>query len=236
MDTAKSLLNFNFDASIFIKLYQNIIDDSTKREINKKQKVTEKIIDRFSLFTPKIPPDVGEIYRLFMKSAKEDRSAIERNFGSVQNVRKLARSLSYKEEKSIIKSIFCREALRIIYIHFRPNMISDIFSALMKNWISSDTHLLKSFIASKLKKNNSKSKYLVAIKSKAQYYLDPAGIINLCQNIIADNKQPDDVFEYLEVPKSMITFNISVNSRKPTQNFSQDKLIFLKRLTAYFLF
>ena len=236
MDTAKSLLNFNFDASIFIKLYQNIIDDSTKREINKKQKVTEKIIDRFSLFTPKIPPDVGEIYRLFMKSAKEDRSAIERNFGSVQNVRKLARSLSYKEEKSIIKSIFCREALRIIYIHFRPNMISDIFSALMKNWISSDTHLLKSFIASKLKKNNSKSKYLVAIKSKAQYYLDPAGIINLCQNIIADNKQPDDVFEYLEVPKSMITFEYFSEFAETYTKLLTRQTDFLEKIDGIFSF
>ena len=81
-----------------------------------------------------------------------------------------------------------------------------IFSALMKNWISSDTRLLKSFIASKLKKNNGQSKYLAAIESKAHYYLDPAGIINLCQNIIANNKKPDDVFEYIEAPKSMIGF------------------------------
>ncbi|MCK4618540.1 MAG: hypothetical protein KAT52_01205 [Desulfobacterales bacterium] len=208
MDTARSLLNFNFDASKFIKSHQNIIDDSTKRGINKDQKRIEKIIDKFSLFTPKIPPDVAEIYRLFMKSAKEGKSALERNFNSLRNVSKLAQSLSYKEGvgKSIIDSNFCLEALRIIDDHFKPRMISNIFSALMKNWISSDTHLLKSFIASKLKKNNGKSKRLSAVKSKAQYFLDPAGIINLCQNLIADNKKPDDVFEYLEVPKSMIGF------------------------------
>ena len=208
MDTARSLLNFNFDASKFIKLHLNIIDDSTKRGIIKDQKRTEKIIDKFSLFTPKTPPDVAEIYRLFMKSAKEGKSAIERNFNSLRNVKKLAWSFSYKEraEQSIIDSNFCLEALRIIYDHFRPSMVSAIFSAIMKNWISSDISLLKSFITSKLKKNNGKSKLLTAVKSKAQYYLDPAGIINLCQNIIADNKKPDDVFEYLEVPKSMITF------------------------------
>ncbi|MCD4744488.1 MAG: hypothetical protein K8R67_18650 [Desulfobacteraceae bacterium] len=208
MNTARSLLNFNFDASKFIKLYQNIIDDSTKLEINKDQKKIEKIIDKFSPFTPKIPPDVGEIYRLFMKSANEGKSAIERNFSSLRNVKKLVWSLSYKEgaEQSIVDSIFCPEALRVIDDHFKPSMMLAIFSALMKNWISSDTHLLKSFITSKLKKNNGQSKRLSAVKLKVQYYLDPAGIINLCQNIIADNKQPDNVFEYLEAPKSMIGF------------------------------
>ena len=154
MNTARSLLNFNFDASKFIKLYHNIIDDSTKLKINKDQKMIENIIDKFSPFTPKIPPDVGEIYRLFMKSANEGKSAIERNFSSLRNVKKLAWSLSYKEgaDQSIIDSNFCLEALRIIYAHFSPRIIMPaIFSALMKNWISSDTSLLKKFIASKLK-------------------------------------------------------------------------------------
>ncbi len=208
MDTARSLLNFNFDASKFIKLDQDIIDDSTKRGINKAQESLKKTADKFPVIDIKIPPDVAEIYRLFMKSANKGKSTIKRKFNGLQNVRKLARSLTYKEgaEQSIIDSNFCLEALRIIYDHFKPSMISDILSALMKNWISSDTHLLKSFIASKLKNHNGKSKCLTAVKSKAQYYLDPAGIINLCQNIIADNKKPDDVFEYLEAPKSMIGF------------------------------
>jgi hypothetical protein len=210
MNTARKLLNFNFDVSKFIKLYQNIIDDSTKLEINKDQKKIEKIIDKFSQFTTPIsPPDVAEIYRLFIKSAKEGNGAIEKNFNNLRNIRKLAWSLSYKEraEQSIIDSNFCLEALRRIYAHFRPRiMMPAIFSALMKNWISSDTGLLKKFIASKLKKNNGQSRYLATIESKAQYYLDPAGIINLCQNIIADNKQPNDVFEYLGVSKSVIGF------------------------------
>lgn len=208
MDTARSLLNFNFDAIKFIILYQNIIDDSTKRGINKAQESLKKTADKFPVVNLKTPPDVAEIYRLFMKSANEGKSAIEKNFSSLRNVRKLAWSLSYKEgtEQSIIDSNFCPEALRIIDNNFRPSMMRAIFFALMKNWISSHTHLLKNFIASELKKNNGQSKYLAAVKSKVQYYLDPAGIINLCQKIIADNKKPDEVFEYLEVPKSMIGF------------------------------
>ena len=238
MDTARSLLNFNFDASKSVKLYQNIIDDSTKRGIKKAKKRIEKINDDFSPFTSKIPPDVAEIYRLFMKSAKEGISAIERNFGSLQNVRKLARSLSYKEGggKSIIDSNFYRDALKIIDDNFKPRMMPDIFSALMKNWISSNANFLKSFIAGKLKKNDGKSKYLAAVKSKAQYYLDPAGIINLCQNIIADNKQPDDVFEYLEAPKSMIGFEYFSEFAETYTKLLTRQIDFLENIDGVFSF
>ena len=204
MQTAKKLLKFNFDERLFSATFDNLLLPSTSREIKNAQTKIKEIELKFSPFKLKEPPDVGKIFRLFMEDAKKGYQFVENDFNNTSYVRKLAWSLSYRENgKSIIQSEHYLEALKIIDNNFKISMLLPLFYALMKNWISTDTKPLKRLISEKLQNINSEKRNYKAIKSKAIYYLPSNGIIALCEEIIKNDEQLDNILDFIEVPQSM---------------------------------
>lgn len=204
METAKKLLKFNFDESLFSATFDNLLLSSTLREIKNAQAKIKEIEVKFSPFKPKEPSDVGKIFRLFMEDAKKGYQFVKNDFNNMSYVRKLAWSLSYRENgESIIQSEYYLQALKIIDDNFKISMLLPLFYALMKNWISADTKPLKELISEKLQNINTENRNFKAIKSKAAYYLSPNGVIALCEELIKNDEQLDNVSDFLETPKSM---------------------------------
>lgn len=204
MEIAKKLLNFNFDESMFSATFDSLLLNSTLREIKNAQTKVKKIELKFSPFKLKEPPDVGKIFRLFMNDAKKGYQFVENDFKDTRYVRKLAWSLSYRENgESIIQSEYYLQALKIIDDNFKISMFLPLFYALMKNWITADTEPLKKLISEKLQNTNTQNRNFKAIKSKAVYYLSPNGVIALCEELIKNNDQLDNVSDFLETPQSM---------------------------------
>ena len=208
MKTAKSLLHFNFNPNLLTDLGQNIIFGSTKRDINKVNKRLEKLQKKLTPFARKIPHDIGKIYHLFMKHVHENDTKVKAKFTKLRDIRKLAWSLSYSsnDHETIIDSEYINVALNIIDSHFKPSMLLALFNAIMKNWISSDTRPLKKLILKKLKQKNIRNRSFKMIQSKAHYYLDPNGIVKLCEDLIDNNKELNEVLEHLDIPWFMISF------------------------------
>lgn len=207
METAKKLLKFNFDKRLFSATFDNLLLPSTPREIKNAQKKLKEIELKFLPFKLKEPPDVGKIFRLFMEDAKKGHKSLEKNFNNTSYVGKLAWSLSHEEnDKSIIQSEYYFQALKIIDDNFTIRMLLPLFYALMKNWISADTKPLKRLIFEKLQNINSKKRNFKAIKSKAIYYLPPNAIIALCEEIIKNDEQLENVINFLEIPQSMVHY------------------------------
>ncbi|OQY60088.1 MAG: hypothetical protein B6245_03215 [Desulfobacteraceae bacterium 4572_88] len=208
MYEVKKLLNIEFDLNRLERLGKNLISESTKGEIRKSLRRLEDINARLSHVEMKEPPDVGDIYHLFMKHAPSGEKKLEQEFNSLRKIRKLAWSLSYLEKSGsgILNSEYAGIALKLIHKHFRPSMFPALLSALLKNWAISDTRQLRAVLSEQLAALRTEKSRFSKLKEKSDYYLSQDGIVSLCASLIGEQKALNEVSAYLGLPESAITY------------------------------
>ena len=130
MNSAKKLLQFDFDASTFARLApQTTIRQQTLG-------ILKKIEDRHGdgIQPATNPEDIRQIYLLFVKASQSERFGSE--FDTLSRVRKLAWTLTYSENglPRIVDVPQLHDALQLIEDHFSSSALLGVFDALLQTW------------------------------------------------------------------------------------------------------
>jgi hypothetical protein len=238
MSDVREILNIRFNQADFVRLANNFISETTKRNLEISNKELEKINAELSHIDTKEPPDTGEIYHLFMKYAPSGENKLKEEFNSPRKIRRLAWALSYSEDRksSVLDSQYIGIALKLIDENFRDSMLPALFTTLLKNWISSDTRLLKKMLLQRLNElDNARSRFVV-LKEKSVYYVSPDGTVLLCRHLINENKSLEEVFSYLGLSDSTITYEYFSELAETYTRIQTIQSDFIEKLDIIFSF
>lgn len=238
MNNAKGILNFGFELDRFLDYGESIVSNDTKKSLDHSFQRVENTLEKLSAFSPKQPKDAAEIYRYFITCAESDPNYAYRQFSNFRLARKLAWCLSFHEDgqEPIIDSKHLKLALRIIKDHFKPSMTIAIFIAILKNWISYDTKILKALISHKLRQLITKNRNILSIKERSHYFLESNGIIRLSEDIVEQNLDITATLNYLDMTSSMVSFEFFSAFAEAYTKILSRKNNFIEKLDSIFEF
>ena len=196
MNSAKKLLQFEFDADAFAhRAPQSPIIPSEQFTVLKKI-----IKDRDG--TEYDMPDqenLRQIYRLFMSTPLNRLSS---EFDSLRRTRQLAWVLTYTENglPRIVDTPKLRNALQLIEKRFRVSSVLGIFDALMKSWDAPNAEMLRAFLKKHLTDYTGSRKFVQKLKTNMPWYCEENSTIQLAAHLLRSRKKLSDVWTYLELP------------------------------------
>ena len=204
MNDFRSLLGFSFT----MDLLNSDINDATFRIIRDTERRIVSISEKHN-HNKKIEfPDIGETYKLFFDTAPKGINALREAFKEKRKSKRLSCCLTYFEEEnnSILDSKYFNSALKIIEENFRKSMISPLFITLVEKWNHKHIQKIRDLIQNKRNHLNKKSHLSRSFLLNAKYFLNEKGAKNLSAEMVKANREISDVFEFLNLHISIITF------------------------------
>ncbi|MDE0428106.1 MAG: EH signature domain-containing protein [Candidatus Poribacteria bacterium] len=202
MNSAKKLLQFNFNANTF----------STRtpkpKAIPKEQLATlKKIIETHDGSNTTLPEkeSLRQVYRQFIKTPSRKLSS---EFDSIRRIRQLAWTLTYaeNEEPRIVDTPKLKSALHLIESRFRISMLYGIFNALLQAWDTPNAGELRSFLKKQLNGYTGSQKFVQKLKMNIGWYCEENGATNLAMYLIRSPNRLSDVWTFLELPNYMHSY------------------------------
>ncbi len=208
MNSAKKLLQFDFNAEAFAKRAPQ--PDAIPSE---RLATLEEIIKNHSGKGAN-PPDresLREIYYLFIDTPRSQLSTV---FKTPKRTRHLAWVLTYFEEADlprIVDTPQLYDALKIIETpHCGSYALRGVFDALLQAWGSSaqfgvggphtQKQLLQKFVKKHLTGYNGAQKAIRRLKENMPWYCNPDGATELAMYLFSSQKELSDVWSVLELP------------------------------------
>lgn len=200
MNSAKELLQFNFDADAFarraprqIAIPPEIIAD------------LERIVREHNGM-PESPDweDSRKIYYLFFKSIQTGK--LHTKFDSFRRVRQLARALTYSEDElpRIVDTPELRNALQLIKNRFPDRMpisvLIGVFDALLKAWDAWGAGLLRSFVRRPLENYDGRRRFVQHLRANSAWYCEENGASQVAMSLLRERVKLSDVWSYLNLP------------------------------------
>jgi len=233
MNTAKELLQFEFDADAFKRRASRPVSTPTKQLA-----VLKSIIKDYEGKGHDMPDQesLRQIYQLF-KSTPLNRLSSE--FDSLRRTRQLAWALTYTENglPRIVDTPRLRNALQLIEKRFRISSVLGIFDALMKAWDTPNAGMLRVFLKKHLTYYTGSRKFVRKLKANMAWYCEENSATQFATHLLRARKKLSDVWTYLELPDrthrypyfgAIATAYTSLNNR-----FNQDMIVdiveFLKK-------
>ena len=202
MNSAKKLLQFNFNANTF----------STRvpkpKAIPKEQLAAlKKIIETHDGSNTTLPDkeNLRQIYRQFIKTPTRKLSS---EFDTIRRIRQLAWTLTYteNEEPRIVDTPKLQSALHLIESRFRISMLSGIFNALLQAWDTPNAGALRSFLKKQLNGYTGSQKSVQKLKTNIGWYCEENSPTNLAMYLIRSPNRLSDVWTFLELPDYMQSY------------------------------
>lgn len=210
MNTAKELLRFSFNASVFGRRTYNVSDgQSTSDKLSKKLKEIENR-HRSGIRKGARPEDIQQIYHRFIQASKT--SELRQSFSNRSSARKLAWALTYSENqapynRSIVSNTGRLEnALKIIERQFSTSALLGVFDALLQVWDKANAELLRAFLRKQLTSYSGRRRFVLKLKANIAWYCDENGVSQLALNLFRDKKEIADLWTYLELPNHMHSY------------------------------
>ena len=202
MNSAKTLLQFNFDATSFAARAPR---PST---ISKDQLETlEKIIKTHDGPDSNLPSreNLRQVYRQFITTPIRKLSS---EFDSLRRIRQLAWTLTYAENEMprIVDTPKLQNALQLIENRFRPSMLPGIFNALLQAWDTPNAEALRAFLKKQLTSYTGSRKSVQKLKANIAWYQAENSTTNLAMYLIRSPNKLSDVWSYLELPDYMHSY------------------------------
>ena len=210
MNTAKELLRFSFNASVFGRRTYNDWDvQSTSDKLSKKLKEIENR-HRSGMRKGARPEDIQKIYYRFIQTSKT--SELRQCFSNRASARKLAWALTYSEShapynRSIVSNTGRLEnALTIIEKNVSTSALLGVFDALLQVWDKTNAGLLRAFLSKQLTSYTGQRRFVRKLKTNIAWYCDENGVTQLAANLLRDEIKIADVWTYLELPNHMHSY------------------------------
>ncbi len=202
MNPAKTLLQFNFDATDFASRAPR------PPKIPKEQLETlEKIIKTYDGPNSDLPnrENLRQVYRQFITTPTHKLSS---EFDSLRRIRQLAWTLTYSENElpRIIDTPSLQNALQLIENRFRTSMLLGILNALLQAWDTSNAAALRSFLKKHLTGYTGSRKFVQKLKANIAWYWEENSSTNLAMYLIRSPNKLSDVWTYLELPDYMHSY------------------------------
>ena len=199
MNSAKKLLQFNFDLNEFAsRVPKSLAIPSAQLEtlgtiIKNHEGMELDASDRESL---------GQIYRVF-KSSPLNRLSSE--FNTLKRVRQLTWALTYSENglSRIVDTWRLQEALQLIESRFRISMLPGVFNALMKAWDTPNAGILRAFVKKHLTDYTGSRKSIQKLKDNIAWYCEEDGALQFAMSLITSRRKLTNVWKLLDLPDYM---------------------------------
>ena len=202
MNSAKTLLQFNFDATSFAARAPR------PPTIPKEQLETlEKIIKTHDGPNSDLPnrENLRQVYRQFITTPIRKLSS---EFDSLRRIRQLAWTLTYAENElpRIVDTPKLQNALQLIENRFRTSMLPGIFNALLQAWDTPNAASLRAFLKKQLTSYTGSRKSVQKLKTNIAWYCEDNSPTNLAMYLIRSPNKLLDVWTFLEVPDYMHSY------------------------------
>ena len=218
MNSAKKLLQFEFDADAFARRAPQPPVIPSKRLAMLKKIIKDRDGREYDV------PDqenLRQIYRLFLGTSLNRFSSA---FDSLRRTRQLAWVLTYAENglPRIVDTPRLRNALQLIEKRFRISSVLGIFDALMKAWDTPNAGMLRAFLKKHLTHYTGSRRFVQKLKANMAWYCEENSATQLAMHLWRSRKKLSDVWTYLELPDRMhgypyfgavATVYISLNNR-----------------------
>ena len=204
MNSAKKLLQFDFDANVFARRAPQpttIPQDklATLEEIVKNHdgKGSE----------PPNQESLREIYRIFIEASQS--GTLHTEFDSPRRIRQLAWALTYSEDGQLFDQHIVanreqlQDALQLIENRFRISALLGVFDALMQAWDTPNAGMLRAFVKKHLIGYNGRRKFVQKLKTNMTWYCEENSTTQLAKNLLRSRVKLSDVWSYLELPDRM---------------------------------
>ena len=203
MHPAKTLLQFNFDATRFAARAPRT------PTISKEQLATlEKIIKTHDGPNSDLPnaENLRDVYHQFLTTSTRKLST---EFDSIRRVRQLAWTLTYSENEMprIVDTPKLQNALQLIENRFRTSMLPGIFNALLQAWDTQNAVPLRAFLKKQLTSYTGSRKFVQKLKTNMAWYCERNSATQLATHLLRSRKKLSEVWACLELPDYMHSYS-----------------------------
>ena len=197
MNSARELLQFNFDA------------DEFARRAPRQTRVSQELLDRLKEImkkhdgTGREPPkreNLREVYYLFFNAVRTERLRTE--FDSIKRIRQLAWGLTYSEDElpRIVDTPELRDALQLIEDRFSISALLGVFHALLEVWGTRNAEMLRAFVRRHLANYGGRRRFVLNLRANIAWYCEENGATQLAMNLLRTQAKISDVWSYLNLP------------------------------------
>ena len=161
MNSAKKLLQFDFDADAFARRAPRPTAIPSKR-LAILEKIAEEHDSKGSGHLDQ--ESLHQIYRLFRDTSPSRLSA---EFDTLRRIRQLAWALTYSEGRlpRIVDTPQLSDVLQLIEGRFRISTLSGVFDALLQAWDRPNAGLLRTFVKKHLTDYDGSRKFVQKLKA-----------------------------------------------------------------------
>ncbi len=197
MNSAKKLLQFDFDAGAFARRAPKpmAIPPETLA-------ILEKIVkDHDGKSKPPDPETIRQIYHRFIQANRIRRLHTE--FDSLRRTRQLAWALTYSEGRlpRIVDTPQLSDALQLIENHFRISALLGVFDALLQAWDTPNAGRLRAFVRRHLIGYKGRRKFVQKLKANMMWYCEENSATQLAEmKLLRSRVKLSDVWSILELP------------------------------------
>lgn len=200
MNSARELLQFNFNASTFarrapqpIRIPQqmrNTLEDVMQRHGDMEHELSDR-------------EDLRQIYRRFIAALRNEKLHTE--FDSLRRTRQLAWSLTYSEGRlpRIVDTLQLNDALRLIENLFSVSALLGVCDALLQAWDTPNAERLRTFVRRHLIGYEGRRTSVQRLKANMVWYCEQNGATQLALDLLRSRGQLSEVWSYLELPDRM---------------------------------
>lgn len=199
MNSAKDLLQFDFDADEFV------------RRAPKSTAIPPKIVSDLegierkhnSIYNIPKKEDQREICHLFFNAIRTGR--LDAEFDSPRRTRRLAWALTYSEPNlpRIVDTLELRDALKLIEDRFRMSQLHGVFNALLRAWDAWGANLLRTFVRRHLSNYDGRRRFVQNLRANMAWYCEEDGATQLAMRLLRDHVKLWDVWSHLKLPNQM---------------------------------
>ena len=197
MNSARELLQFDFDANAFARRAPQPITISQQM-----RNTLEDIMQRHSDTEHESPnrEDLRQIYRLFINASRTGRLRTE--FDSLRRVRQLAWALTYSEDRlpRIVDTPQLSDALVLIEDRFSISALLGVFDALLQAWDTPSAGRLRAFVRKHLTNYEGRRTFVRKLKANMRWYCEQNSATQLAMMLLRSQEKLSEVWKYLELP------------------------------------
>ncbi len=197
MNSAKKILEFNYDADAFGRRAPQPAKPS-KQNLD----ILEEIVKKHGDADHKSPDreDLHQIYHVFTQSSRNE--TLGQEFGTTKRIRQLSWALTFSENKQprIVDTPQLKDALQLIENRLRTSSLFGVFNALLQVWDTPNADMLRAFVKKHLTDYSGTRKSVQKLKANMEWYCEKNSTTQLATELLRSNKKLSDVWSFLELP------------------------------------
>ena len=197
MNSAKKLLQFDFDADAFARRAPR-----PTAILSERLAILEKIAKDHD-GKGSGPLDQESLHQIYPRFINAIQSGdLQTEFDTPKHIRQLAWALTDSEGRlpRIVDTPQLRNALQLIENHFRISALLGVFNALLQAWDRPNAGMLRTFVKKRLTDYDGSRRFVQKLKANMAWYCEENSPTKLVMSLLRSQVKLPDVWSYLELP------------------------------------